>query len=107
MPIRLLRRLKNYIAIATRGTTGSKIMLQIQNVSNVEFQNIALPRAKARRKLVQATATLQKQAKPVLPRACAEMGTRHPQGQTPTGQTIVSHVRLGPTVLWIDSSNAR
>ena len=107
MPIRLLRRLKNYIAIATRGSTGSQMLLHIQNASNVLLHLIALPRTKAPRKIVQATAALQTEAKLVLPRACATMGTRHPKTQTRTGQTIVSYVRLGPTVLWINSSNAR
>ena len=83
------------------------MLLHLQNASNVLLHRIALLITKEPRKIVQATATLQTQAKLVLPRACAKMGTRHPQGQTPTGQMIVSNVRLGPTVLRINSSNAR
>ena len=107
MPIRLLRRFKKHIANATRGTTGSQMVLHIQNASNVLLHRIALPWAKAPRKIVQATAALQTQAKLVLSRACAKMGTRHPQGQTSTGQKIVCNVWLGPTVLWINSCNVR
>ena len=58
MPIRLLRRPKNYIAIATRGTTGSQMVLHLQNVANVLLELFALTRDKARRKIVQASATL-------------------------------------------------